>query len=81
VGRRASRAAGAPAGRRHREQLRIFHLKGLGETTGQMGVATLLPDGPTVGIGAYACSPEESSFEAQFDQIRMQPSVWQPHAV
>ena len=61
------------------EQMRIFHLHGLGETTGEMGAAAVLPDGPTVGIGVYACSPEESSFEARFDQIRMHPSVWQPH--
>jgi regulation of enolase protein 1 (concanavalin A-like superfamily) len=44
-----------------------------------MGSAAVLPDGSTVGIGVYACSPEDSSFEAQFDQIRVQPSVWQPH--
>jgi regulation of enolase protein 1 (concanavalin A-like superfamily) len=63
----------------HWEQLRIFHLHRLGETTEEMGSAAVLPDGSTVGIGVYACSPEDSSFEAQFDQIRLQPSVWQPH--
>jgi len=26
-------------------------------------------------------SEEESTFEARFDQIRMQPNGWQPHAV
>ena len=62
------------------EQLRVFHLHGLGETTKEFGSAAVLPDGSTVGIGVYACSPEDSSFEAQFDQIRLEPSVWQPHA-
>jgi uncharacterized protein len=62
------------------EQLRVFHLHGLGETTEELGSAAVLPDGSTVGIGVYACSPEDSSFEAQFDQIRLEPSVWQPHA-
>lgn len=63
----------------HWEQLRIFHLHRLGETTADMGGAAVLPDGPTVAIGVYACSPEDSSFEAQFDRIHLQPSVWQPH--
>lgn len=62
------------------EQLRIFHLHALGETTAPMGAATVLPDGPAVGIGVYACSPEDSSFQARFDQIRVEPNVWQPHA-
>lgn len=62
------------------EQLRIFHLHRLGETTPAMGAARELPDGPTVGIGVYACSPEDSSFEARFDRIHVQPSVWEPHA-
>jgi hypothetical protein len=62
------------------EQLRIFHLHQLGETTAAMGAAAVLPDGPEVGIGVYACSPEDSSFEARFDQIRMEPCVWEPHA-
>lgn len=64
----------------HWEQLRILHLHLLGETTGEMGAADVLPDGPSVGIGVYACSPEDSSFEARFDQIRVEPSIWQPHA-
>lgn len=31
-------------------------------------------------VGVYACSPEESSFEARFDRMRVEPSVWQAHA-
>ena len=57
----------------------IFLLHRLGETTEEIGSAAVLPDGSTVGIGVYACSPEDSSFEAQFDQIWLQPCVWQPH--
>jgi hypothetical protein len=62
------------------EQLRIFHLHRLGETTAEMGAAAALPEGPAVGIGVYACSPEDSSFEARFDHISVEPSIWQPHA-
>ena len=61
------------------EQLRIFHLHRLGETTAEMGAARGLPDGPVVGIGVYACSPEDSSFEARFDRISVGPCVWEPH--
>jgi regulation of enolase protein 1 (concanavalin A-like superfamily) len=58
------------------EQLRIFHLHPLGET---IPPAPSPRPGPTVLMGVYACSPEESSFEALFDRITLQPSVWAPH--
>ena len=63
----------------HWEPLRIFHLHRLGPTTPEMGAAKELADGPTVGIGVYACSPEQSSFTARFDHLSIAPSVWEPH--
>ena len=63
------------------EQLRIFHVARLGATEAAWGALppTEIPAAP-VRIGVYACSPEESSFTARFDEIRMEPSVWGPHA-
>jgi len=64
----------------HWEQLRVFHLHELGETTQQMGESSpgSVPPAP-VSVGIYACSPGESSFEARFDRISLEPSQWQPH--
>ena len=64
------------------EQLRIAHLSALGETTPETGTtpsAALLP-GPTVGVGIYACSPGDSHFEANFQQLTFSPSIWEMHA-
>jgi regulation of enolase protein 1 (concanavalin A-like superfamily) len=33
-----------------------------------------------VQVGVYACSPEESSFTADFDSISVASSEWMPHA-
>ncbi|WP_325099497.1 DUF1349 domain-containing protein [Persicirhabdus sediminis] len=53
-------------------QLRIFRMKKLD------GVADD-QDAPTVPVGLYACSPEESSFVCDFSQVTMQPSEWSAH--
>lgn len=63
------------------KQMRIFHLRGLGETTREM---TRLdppppPEGP-VRFGLYACSPMESSFEATFERFRLDGCSWRAHA-
>ncbi len=65
----------------HWEQLRIFHLHVLGETSAAMGAAAAreLTAAP-VRMGVYACSPEDSSFDARFDRISIEPSDWPPHA-
>ncbi len=63
------------------EQLRIAHLGVLGETTAEMGVtpsAGLVP-GPSVGVGVYACSQEDSSFEAKFGELVFSTSTWEMH--
>ena len=61
-------------------QMRIFHLSKLGETTAEMG-RTDPPNPPArpAGIGFYACSPLDSSFEAVFDHISIAPSIWRSH--
>lgn len=61
-------------------QIRIFHLHRLGETTTEMGKAD--PPLPAVGpvrFGVYACSPQDSSFEAHFDRFVLGPCVWRAH--
>lgn len=70
------------------EQLRICHLAALGETTPEIAKAN--PDamamsghssgnGEALSVGVYACSPGESSFTANFDQLSLTESVWMPH--
>ncbi len=62
-------------------QMRIFHLRRLGETSAEMG--TLDPPAPPahpVRLGLYACSPMDSSFEATFDRFRLDPCSWMAHA-
>lgn len=62
------------------EQLRIFHLSALGETTADIAGATAgdIAAGSTA-VGVYAASPEAGTFEARFDQIQLTQSTWQPH--
>jgi regulation of enolase protein 1 (concanavalin A-like superfamily) len=62
------------------EQLRIFHLHALGDPDPDTAAPSPSRSGSPVRIGVYACSPEESSFEARFDRITLEPSVWSPHA-
>ena len=62
------------------EQLRIFHVAALGATDPTWGhlPATAVPAAP-VRLGVYACSPEDSTFTATFDEIDLRPSTWTPH--
>lgn len=46
------------------KQMRIFHLKKGGET---------------INVGVYACSPENSTFNAMFSQVDMSECVWKGH--
>ncbi len=64
----------------HYTQMRIFHLHQLGDTSLEMAAAN--PPNDTlnsVKFGVYACSPGESSFDADFDQLTYGPSLWQAH--
>ena len=62
------------------EQMRIFHLHKLGDTTLQMGTAQppLNAEFP-VRFGIYACSPSASSFEATFSQPTFETCLWRAH--
>lgn len=63
------------------EQVRLFHLAALGATDPAWAGHT--PDeipASSVRLGVYACSPEDSSFGARFDQIALEPSRWVAHA-
>lgn len=62
-------------------QMRIFHLHALGETTEAMGKADPpLATEQLVSFGLYACSPSNSSFTAIFDQFMLEPCRWTAHA-
>lgn len=61
-------------------QMRIFHLRELGETTMEMGKANPpLPAEKEVSFGIYACSPLESSFRAEFSELEIRDCLWQAH--
>ncbi len=64
------------------QQMRIFHLHALGETSAEMG--KLDPPAPPeqpVRFGLYACSPLASSFEATFDNFELVDCLWRAHGV
>ena len=59
------------------KQMRIFHLHCLGETTAEMG--KLNPPAPAdkpISFGLYACSPSDSSFEAKFNNFKLEDCLW-----
>ena len=61
-------------------QMRIFHLHKLGETTEEMGKCN--PPQPArhkVNFGVYACSPLNSSFTAKFQEIKLEECQWLAH--
>lgn len=62
------------------KQMRIFHIHSLGETTAEMGKCN--PPQPaqnSVHFGVYACSPQNSSFTANFSDMKMGPCKWLAH--
>lgn len=62
------------------KQMRIFHLHVLGETTPEMGkLNPAAPAEQAIQFGVYACSPLASSFEARFDEAKLEPCLWQAH--
>lgn len=61
-------------------QMRIFHLHRLGETSVAMG--KLDPPAPPelpVRFGVYACSPLDSSFQATFENLSLEDCRWMAH--
>lgn len=61
-------------------QLRIFHLHVLGVTTEEMGKAEHPVDVEnSVRFGLYACSPSDSSFVAEFNDLKLEPCGWVAH--
>jgi uncharacterized protein len=65
----------------HFKQMRIFHLHKLGATSVEMG--KLNPPEPTelsIKFGLYACSPLNSSFEARFNNFKLQNCLWMAHS-
>ncbi len=62
------------------KQMRIFHLHQLGETTQQMGKAfPPLAAEKAVKFGVYACSPLDSSFPAEFNEMKLEECLWEAH--
>jgi regulation of enolase protein 1 (concanavalin A-like superfamily) len=64
------------------QQMRIFHLPWLGETSVAMGrafppIAATTP----VDFGVYACSPGPSSFTARFTRMTLGECQWRAHGI
>jgi regulation of enolase protein 1 (concanavalin A-like superfamily) len=62
------------------KQMRIFHLLCLGETSPEMGRRD--PPAPAeqpIRFGLYACSPLNSSFEAEFTNLQFDHCLWMAH--
>lgn len=63
-------------------QMRIFHLYKLGETTEDMGESNPPQSAQkAVKFGVYACSPLNSSFTATFSDMNLKPCQWLAHVV
>jgi len=62
------------------KQMRIFHLHCIGKTSAEMG--KLNPPAPAerpIQFGLYACSPLNSSFEARFNNFKLDNCFWMTH--
>lgn len=63
------------------KQMRIFHLHCLGQTSAKMGKLNLpVPAELPVQFGLYACSPLNSSFEAKFNNFKLDNCLWMAHS-
>lgn len=61
-------------------QMRVFHLHQLGETTEEMGKSNPPQAAESnVRFGVYACSPSKSSFVARFSEMMLEACKWQAH--
>jgi uncharacterized protein len=64
------------------QQMRIFHLHLLGETTAEMGqIDPPAPAQRSIRFGLYACSPNPSSFTARFADFALEDCRWLAHGV
>ena len=62
------------------QQMRIFHLHRLGETTEEMGKRNPpLAAEQFINFGLYACSPLISSFKAKYSNFNIENCLWQAH--
>lgn len=62
------------------QQMRIFHMHLLGETTAEMGASHApMPAGKAIRFGLYACSPNPSSFTARFSDFKLEDCIWMAH--
>ena len=62
------------------QQMRIFHLHSLGETSLEMGkLNPPAPPSQPIPFGLYACSPLNSSFEARFSSCKLEECLWMAH--
>ena len=62
------------------QQMRIFHLHSLGETSLEMGkLDPPAPPAQPIQFGFYACSPLNSSFEARFSKFKLEKCLWTSH--
>ena len=62
------------------QQMRIFHLHFLGETSPEISENNLSPPPiHPIQFGFYACSPQDSSFEATFDSYQLENCQWSAH--
>lgn len=64
--------------RRESDYLIEFSLDGI--TYKQMRICHLLEGGNAIRFGIYACSPEDSSFEAVFKNFEITDCVWKEHS-
>jgi regulation of enolase protein 1 (concanavalin A-like superfamily) len=64
----------------HFKQMRVFHLHKLGDTTTEMGkMDPPLSAEHNIRFGLYACSPQASSFTANFSHMILEPTTWLSH--
>ena len=63
------------------KQMRIFHLHCLGETSVETGTLNSPASSePIIKFGLYACSPLKSSFEAKFNNFKLENCLWKSHS-
>ncbi|MFT6753724.1 MAG: regulation of enolase protein 1 (concanavalin A-like superfamily) [Candidatus Azotimanducaceae bacterium] len=62
------------------KQMWVFHLQVLGDKSVEMGRANPpLQAEKIVRFGFYACSPSDSSFRAEFCNIKLESCKWLAH--
>ena len=64
----------------HFKQMRIFHLHCLSETFSETdSLISPAPAESIIRFGLYACSPLKSSFEAKFNNFKLENCLWKSH--